>query len=129
MKPGRELDALVAEKVMGLQVKHLPPQEGLTRHEEFTRQCLNFEYQRDIPHYSTDIAAAWMVVEKLHALGFSYCIEQTENSEKPTVWLVKRGVQEEFTVARDNAEMISESSEGLPHAICLAALKAVGVEV
>ncbi len=53
----RELDAEVAEKVMGLKVAHPSPlrfvQMGHTIH------------PNNVPRFSTDIAAAWMVVEKM----------------------------------------------------------------
>lgn len=59
IEAGQELDALVAEKVMGLKVRgnkyvemgdsEIPP------------------IALDIPRYSTDMAAAWQVVEKIKA--------------------------------------------------------------
>lgn len=48
MNPGRELDALIAERVMG----------GKTK-------CTEIPGYEFIPNYSEDIAAAWEVVEKL----------------------------------------------------------------
>lgn len=61
LKPGRELDALVAEKVMGWTYGH-PCPEGM--------DCLHWVDEkgevRDYkpPQYSTDISAAWEVFEK-----------------------------------------------------------------
>lgn len=58
MKPGRELDDLVARKVMGWTYTRVedgfghPPGKGFER----------------IPLYSTDIAAAWEVAEKTKLL-------------------------------------------------------------
>ncbi len=49
MKAGRELDALVAEKVMG----------------QYFRNEWYKLYNDTIPCYSTDISAAWKVVEKI----------------------------------------------------------------
>lgn len=62
MEAGRELDALIAEKVMGL--------------ERCGCKCGLFlnEYHEPFlePHYSTDIAAAWEVVEKLNSMGLGW---------------------------------------------------------
>ena len=63
MKPGRELDALVAEKVMGwkvAQVFDLKDTDGTNIANGITPYSIG---QR-VPHYSTDIAAAWEVVGK-----------------------------------------------------------------
>ena len=73
---------------------------------------------RRIPSYSTDIAAAWGVVEKLG-------MATIENASRTGPW---------------NVGFVWHSSNGNPYwvhaeaptcslAICLAALKAVGVEV
>lgn len=64
MKAGRELDALVAEKVMG---RNLTLEKELTEHEMWLSQLMP-EIIIHIPHYSTDIAAAWEVVEKVRTL-------------------------------------------------------------
>lgn len=107
MNPGRELDALIAEKVMGLEIVHLgEPSKPFVK---------NFTGTSEPTEYSTDIAAAWEVVERLkdseHAFGFELTQDQGELCE----WLAY------FGEGRFKAE-----SETAPHAICLAALKAVG---
>lgn len=91
MNPGPELDALVAEKVMGWRddVALLPPS------------------------YSTDIKAAWEVVEKM---GSNFIIASE-----------KRGEFAVFFGPGEIDEFCKSSSS--PHAICLAALKAVGYEI
>lgn len=66
MKSGRELDALVAEKVMGWTgikpyLKSVGQHEFLTYVGWFQEDGLP---KVEIPHYSTDIAEAWKVVEK-----------------------------------------------------------------
>ena len=102
MKPGRELDALVAEKVMDNEIQ---------RYVRGTLPCLF----SNLPHYSTDIKAAWEVVEKMkkqskiliEVLHLCYTI-QTFNSENQITW--------------------TKSEISPAHAICLAALKAKGVE-
>lgn len=99
MKPGRELDALIAEKVMGMNVQHgrVWSQEG---------KCLR---ETDLPSYSTDIAAAWEVVEKLK-LGL------LPDGDK---WIAGQA---------DRAGLETSNlcwGDTAPHAICLAALNAV----
>ena len=59
MLAGRGLDALIAEKVMGLTVDY-----------EFSEPCIlslrdKYDDWGFLPNYSTDISAAWEVVEKL----------------------------------------------------------------
>lgn len=106
MKPGRELDLLVAEKVMGFIARKTSAGESYFEDKEGT---LPGYY---IPHYSTQISAAWEVVEKMkeeylwemawnHALKAWTCYLNGEGSKSDTA----------------------------PHSICLAALKAKGVEV
>lgn len=128
MKPGRELDAWVAEKVMGwvdVSKEHhwnyirgcsagwpdeysgLPP-DGYTGDDEFKR-----DYRR-IPNYSTSIADAWVVVEKL-ASTYLFCLENSGS-----FWVADFG---------RSADRRAQCTAGTaPHAICLAALKAVGYE-
>ncbi len=88
LEAGRDLDALVAEKVMG-------------------ETCLF-----TAPAYSTDIAAAWQVVDKLHALSFYLEVGSAG-------WMARFA----------NISATEASAATAPLAICLAALKAVGVTV
>ena len=124
MEAGRELDALIAEMVM-----------GLTRHDESymvdgAGKVLRFVwrdgggacvYSGDmfLPHYSTNIADAWEVVRKM---GMVLIENSGEAFGQPDEW---------------NVQFVGHDSEGEPHwvsasastcelAICLAALKAVG---
>ena len=109
MNAGRELDALVAEKVMGWvwgiddeRLQYLVPAGA-----QLTRPPL--------PHYSTLIADAWQVVEKI---GFMNLAFGDTSDQHPNVtvrfWGEKAG--QSCYVEADTA----------PEAICLAALKAVG---
>lgn len=99
MEPGLELDALIAEKVMG---SPSPSEPGIDQAEYERRR------KRWHPAYSTDIAAAWEVFEKLG----DAMIERDETTER-VHWKVVVGGIETF-------------GETAPHAICLAALKTVG---
>jgi hypothetical protein len=61
MKAGRELDARVAECVMG---KQAASWGGFGLMEDAERIAV------DLPHYSTDIAAAWLVMDEMDRRGF-----------------------------------------------------------
>lgn len=98
----RELDALVAEKVMGKKWSGARWGRGA------------------LPHYSTDIAAAWQVVEKLQADGFAL--------------LLDGNLHEQWTAAFTKGEPDGTGNEfrtasTAPMAISLAALATVGVSV
>ena len=60
MQAGREIDALIAEKAMML--------DGVTLGESGLYYQLGHKFY-NVPHYSTDIAAAWKVVEKLQKIS------------------------------------------------------------
>lgn len=142
MNIGRELDALVAEKVMGWTREgagwhtkpwHRPSKDypgsiindwdskgehdflvipnahsGISNRVSF---C-GCEGDAEIPHYSTSIAAAWEIVEKLNSTEF----------------VLERWPELQFTVRSTfiRGENFSVANSA-PHSICLAALKAMGV--
>lgn len=111
MNPGRELDALVAEKVMGwTRTEHL----GLKRTVWNIPAPSYIEWADDPPPFSTDIAAAWEVVERLRA-NYSFQISADSSSD----W--------ECYLENEDLDIshVSARSETAPHAICLAALKTV----
>jgi hypothetical protein len=106
MTPGRELDALVAEKVMGCLSGVSVLDDG--------RHCLWINrHWVDLLPYSTDIAAAWEVVEKLTRSGWYFELRAPN-------YLASffRGID-------SHCESIEAPTA--PHAICLAALKACDV--
>jgi hypothetical protein len=119
MTPGRELDAIVAEKVMG----ETPEDYRRRCHCGLRHSCEWCIYPRN---YSTDIAAAWEVVARLSAvrestdLGFSFHLHSWDS------------MPDRFVASFDHldgcpqAEQTAAGLDGVPHAICLAALKAVG---
>ena len=109
MRAGRELDALVAEKVMGLAAP-----------------------------YSTDIAAAWLVVEHMHAR-----LDPAAQGAHQLLTLMCVGHYRDCWAASFDFELTDDwheadrigaypfaaRAETAPLAICLAALRTVGVEV
>ncbi len=128
---GRELDALIAEKVMGWTLIKITPEQGrellnmesgysaaarvhlVTCHLEGVWGQPDGSITRDLPLYSTDIAAAWEVVGELLKKHWYLRIECHQGR-----WFVWYDNQNE---ADDLAE-----AEAAPLAICLAALKATG---
>ncbi len=134
---GRELDALVAERVMGEAVARgvrcyydcgsAPDDMGLLETER-TNHYYGKAYD-PVPHYSTSIASAWLVVEAMRAkdIGLSliasadgwYCTAASDiewgfvrGTDYPKITLV--GGEHEQWQAFDSA----------PLAICVAALTA-----
>ncbi len=115
LKPGRELDALVAEKVMGEK-----PPEG--SHYEGGGDWTTFRWIQDWacetrhwpPQYSTNISAAWEVVEKFTE-AFADLDLTVEKGVWECVFDTREIVPRHFLAGADTA----------PHAICLAALAAV----
>jgi hypothetical protein len=119
----RQLDILIAEKVMGqTDFSHLPV---VWREDENTDGfvCPRCNTSGDdsnpcVLYYSSDIADAWQVVQKL--------------KDKK-----RNGIPAGFTLEYDDYHKIWRCTFGrtmgfsgtAPLAICLAALKAVGVEV
>ncbi|GEM_PF-1657168 len=105
----RKIDSLVAEKVMGFEV---------TRDGEIRQDGKRF----GIPSYCRKIEHAWRVVEKLNE-KFTVDIRDTLN-DGAECYLYEFQEETETLFPYTAAD-----GETAPLAICLAALKAVGVEV
>lgn len=146
MQAGRELDALVAEKAMGLNVTShdwpccREPECGCLEAALSLEHAARFgnlynergpvfvaednPFPNVVPLFSTDIAAAWTVVEKLKADGFCFSLINVLSSQEWEAGIHKVGVDKRFP---GNGKWARASRA--PHAICLAALKAAGVEL
>lgn len=112
MKPGRELDKLVAERVMGLDVSNpSSPMSCDVCHKDFY-------FDGSIKPYSTEIGAAWEVARKFTKLGYGITLTQLKDGQWHCLFDGKDSM--------NDFEAIGESEA---HAICLAALKTNGVEV
>lgn len=114
LEPGRQLDALVAEKVMGRGWCQLMHENACV--DGKPRKCAcgatGFPFEHH-PPFSTDIAAAWEVVEKLNLLG------RYDLRGEAAAWVLGEDIN------ADEWLVFAEGSSA-PHAICIAALKAVG---
>lgn len=114
LKAGRELDALIAEKVFGLvkcRGRHDEQHDGDYCYAQPDSPMRGGELRS----YSSDIADAWLVVEKLRRRGFGFSVGDILN----TAW---------FEVTFDNP--VTELSyivgaTTISEAICRAALAAV----
>ena len=113
---GRELDALVAERRMGVDKEQeidlaiLDP-KGVT---ESFRATI---WANILPHYSTDIAAADLVIDKMEGVGFSFHMWSVVPSSDPPVYISYFG---------DRRKRATEFTR--PLSICRAALKATESE-
>lgn len=106
VKSHDELNALVAEKVMGWK----PAERGI----------FDFRPEPKPIHlkYSTDIAAAWQVVEKMQSNdNFLSIITSKKNKWSVNIWVGKRV-----------STLVVKHTETTPAAICLAALASVGID-
>ena len=104
----REIDALIAEKVMGIDV-HTKEEKG------WETVYIDKKDWTSIKKYSTDIAAAWEVVEELIKDGIFLM-----SGDKSTVHVY---------FGRNGPNCNKTGADTAFLAICLAALKAKGVDV
>jgi hypothetical protein len=142
MEPGRELDALVAEKVMGLKLiekkepfenyityKHItlgtctsttPPGKYLEINRERGYGNQPYTTYIPVPNYSTDISAAFEVLEKVPCHAYEIYQEWAQSP---------RCILFEWNSIKQEMTKIESSGKSAPHAICLAALKAMNVHL
>jgi len=130
LEPGPELDALVAEKVMGATM--LGPYvygegkwwqiPGLGR--RYIGPDDDWEIRLVLWHPGTDMNHALEVAEKLASRGWSYTFQRTclQSSVAPhSVFALHEDV---YPPVVGNKGVITVANCELPHAICLAALEA-----
>ena len=108
----REIDADVADMVLGMNV------------ERFSDGEIAVAPSKENPlgivlHYSTDIAAAWIVVGKMRADGFNFWLKD---------WFVDsewQGFECSFRMADGDGPWWNVSAHSAPQCVCEAALKAL----
>lgn len=123
MNSGRELDREIAEKVMGYtdldwqEQRHLSRKQLVgIRPDERPSPYTGHRAKYLVPKYSTDIDAAWEVVGRMRELGWSLMLVSYPGARSEC----------QVTFHKNLHETGAELSFGAaPHAICLAALKAV----
>ena len=124
----REIDKLVAEKVFGQHV-HDYTQASAMKWRCQTCNRLDYAGQTTAPHaYSTDIAAAWLVVEKIRTLDELRQVVFCDD-------IALAAYDDDWAVATIRAgrghypDAMMRIIMPTPAAICRAALKAVRVDV
>ena len=112
LEAGRELDALVAAKVMG-RAKFQPGKGPVAEHPLEELSLGLYTERIPVPRYSADIDAAWKVVERMRALGWHIVIDS-----RPGNWLVQ-------FFSTDGRKHSAASADLVPLAICRAAIAAL----
>ncbi len=114
MKAGRKLDSLISEKIFGEKYPYNKMFKDYYR--PWVEDPIAYE---ECPHYSTNIKSAWEVVEKLLTMlpNQDFHVEHWADEEN-SGWQVSSCY--ELGGWKDWVR-----AETLPHAICLAALKAL----
>lgn len=132
MPAGRECDALVAEKVMGYTLSELTL-PAYPKYKLFDIESGEFSgYVKEVPHYSTDIAASWEVTGRLTNIQCGDDFYAFEITKKHYGWWVRvkhplwMGIHNELG---KNYEMYQAHADAAPLAICRCALKVEGVEI
>lgn len=131
-KPGRSLDVLIAENIFREKVyevnlgnKKYPRMAFCyTKNPTFYDDCGETKYWEEnfVPNYSADIKEAWKIVKHLNgpkmAFSLATCWDQMKTFKYIAKW--------EFW-GKPHFEFAMDKSA--PKAICLASLKALGIEV
>ena len=100
MEPGRELDALVAEHVMGLEIIVNPKSamctgckiKGQGTWVVIARDYHEWGHKVERPsRYSADIAAAWQVVEKMMTWKAQWMSENDLCDDQSVMWSFRTG--------------------------------------
>lgn len=119
----REIDAMVAEKVMGW--TKAEPLDGRSRAWPPDCKIKMWPHGISIPPYSTDIASAWEVVERMGRWhGFDFIVRTTGGLYGKKEW--EAGWYEDGFEGPESRAVAD--ADTVPMAICLAALAAAGVE-
>lgn len=131
MKPGLELDLLIAKEVMKFDTSPLHhvfggsyPGVCIYCHQPGWHPQYSPRESPCCPKYSTSISDAWQVVEKLkpHEDYVEFHLTDDEHSSI-AIWAEAEGVYFSGFCLGTGEECAA--GESAPHAICLAALKAV----
>lgn len=144
---GRVLDALIAEKVMGWQRARSPdsvdgkylailiPVTPTAPWQMLTGEEVQDTTYRNIPHYSTNISDAWLVVERMHArIHEDHDVWPHANYLTLSCCGAFHGWSAAFTCVNEGAEWYEYPEQfggargaDAPLAICKAALEALHV--
>lgn len=115
----RDIDRLVAEHIFGWVdfwsngdcVMGYPPSEQ--------KLGIGYDERHNVPNYSTDILHAWMVVDKMRKVSDGLYGFELEDGNEEEYQCCFYGMARSYTA----------ESQTAPLAICISALKTVGIEV
>jgi hypothetical protein len=115
MPANRELDILIARKVMGWEVR-LISYNYANLPDDWRYQIDHRAPWLELPYFSTDIAAADTIIDQLHELNL--CVTVRDDSTAFITWceVHKAGVE-----ARAERHLVTVAARTRPHAISLAA--------
>lgn len=110
MKPGRDLDKLIAEKVMGFTVSGT--------------NCTDHHGSFELPFYSSFLGTSLWVIEKIKSRNSIVVIHFTDSNEENgeyacEIFDKERNLKRGF----GKHKVFYSSGETLAHAICLCALR------
>jgi hypothetical protein len=122
---GPDLDVEVARRVLGERIGHYDAGDGTHYFIE------SFGLVREIPPFSTDLAAAWKVVEHLRDAGFLVRVvehpESERRHEEPRLtWDARRHECLVEQTVRGVRRRAGAHASTVPLAICRAALAIMG---
>ena len=130
MPAGREMDALLAEKIMGYTLSELSL-PAYPKYKLFDIESGEFSgYVKEVPHYSTDIADAWEVVKRMPIpFKLEKCWEKAYQIG-PEGWSACWCTDADCEGCNENSRCTNGDdvwAETAPLAICRYALKVAGV--
>ena len=130
MPDGREMDALIAEKVMGYTLSELSL-PAYPKYKLFDIESGEFSgYVKEVSHYSTNLAAAWEVVERMPIpFKLEKCWEKAYQIG-PEGWSACWCTDADCEGCNENSRCTNGDdawAETAPLAICRCALKVAGV--
>lgn len=114
----RRLDCLVHEHIMGIDLKGFEWPKGF-RGDDMVKVETNRVTWASVPRYSSELAAAWQVVEKM--------LDSDERDRFAEVVAKEAGFWTEESPEQNVLDLLEWLKD--PENACLAALKAKGVEV
>ena len=88
MTPNRELDRQIAEWMgyEGIRPDTVCDRETFTYPSKIMRLADGSVVMCEVPHFSEDIAAAFLVVEHVRGLGYWFSVSQNDESAMATFW-------------------------------------------
>ena len=132
MPAGREMDVLIAEKIMGYTLSELSL-PAYPKYKLFDIESGEFSgYVKEVPHYSTNIADAWEVVKRMPIpFKLEKCWEKAYQIG-PEGWSACWCTDADCEGCNENSRCTNGDdawAETAPLAICRYALKVAGVKI